>query len=98
MRIGPRTVVWLFTALWLCLTAYEAAGAFRLSTDPTVGAAVDWLVIAASLVAPIPLLHRVMADAREDTDVRGTAIRLILVAYVPLWTALRLLERSLLMH
>jgi hypothetical protein len=76
----------------MTLSAATAWSAFRLSIDRSLLALVDWTVIGFALVAPLVLLRQVCAESSAGEGTRA-GLRLILLTYVPLWTALRMLER-----
>jgi hypothetical protein len=74
------------------VTALAWVVAFQQSADRSLVALVLWFVIAASLVVPLVLVRSLLRTSPYDeTTTRTMALRIIIVAYVPLQCALSLL-------
>ena len=94
--LRTRTSVWLFAGLWLALSTFYTARAFMHSVDRSTLALLDWGLIALSLVAPLFGVWRLFADDQMHGRASiNAAVRLVLIGYLPLWTAMRILDRIL---
>jgi hypothetical protein len=89
------TSVWIFAAVWLALATSYTARAFGHSADRSLVALIDWGVIAVALAIPPFALWRLFADLGSSRATINAAVRLVIVSYLPIWTAMRLLERAL---
>ena len=71
------------------VTTLASVVAFQHSTDRSLVALILWLVIAASLIAPLVLVRGLLRTShRDEATMRMMARRIIIVAYVPLQAAL----------
>ena len=94
--LHTRTTVWVFAGIWVTLATISATQSFLHAPDRSFVALADWGIVGLSLVAPLFAIWRLFAAQATSTPAELTiAIRLVLIGYLPLWTALRLLERSL---
>ena len=83
------TSIWLLASTLSAVTAVALVIAFQHSADRSLLSLVLWLVIAASLIAPLALVRSLLRTSPHDeATMRTTAVRIILVAYVPLLCAL----------
>jgi hypothetical protein len=74
------------------VTALALVVAFQQSADRSLVSLILWLVIAASLPMPLVLVRTLLrTSAHDEAATRTLAIRIIIVAYVPLQCALSLL-------
>ena len=84
--------VWLLAATMCLATMIVSAVAFQHSSDRSVAALVLWSIIAVSLVAPLFLLRGIMiANPQDERTVYVRSVRLIILVYLPLQSALMLL-------
>jgi hypothetical protein len=74
------------------VTALAWVVAFQQSADRSLVSLVLWFVIAASLVMPLVLVRSLLRTGpHDDATTRTMALRIIIMAYVPLQAALVLL-------
>lgn len=74
------------------VTTLALVVAFQQSADRSLVALVLWLVMAASLILPLTLVRSLLRTSLHDeATTRTMAIRIIIIAYVPLQGALVLL-------
>jgi hypothetical protein len=84
--------VWILAVAMGFATTMASAVAFQRTADRSVAAFVLWGVIAISLVAPLLLLKGMMITTPQDErTVYIRAVRFIVLAYLPLQSALMLL-------
>jgi hypothetical protein len=84
--------VWILASILSVVTTLALVVAFQQSADRSLVSLILWFVIAASLVAPLVLVRSLLRTSPHDeTTTRTIALRIILVAYLPLQCALVLL-------
>jgi bacteriorhodopsin len=84
--------IWILAVAMCFATTMASAVAFQRAADRSVAALILWCVIAVSLVAPLFLLKGMMMTSPQDErTVYIRAVRFIVLAYLPLQSALMLL-------
>jgi hypothetical protein len=91
-----RSGTWLFAIVWLALTATSAVRLYVQWPDRSAVALFHWGTLGTMLLAPLYMLWWLHARLGSDPRTRTLGLRIVLMSYLPLWIALRLLERSLL--
>ena len=84
--------VWILAVAMCFATTMASAVAFQRAADRSVTALILWGLIAVSLVAPLLLLKGMMITTPQDERTAYVrAVRFIVLAYLPLQSALMLL-------
>ena len=84
--------VWILASILSVVTTLALVVAFQQSADRSLVSLVLWFVIAASLVMPLVLVRSLLRTSLHDeATTRTMALRIIIIAYVPLQSALVLL-------
>jgi len=85
-----KTIWFLAVTMWIA-TGLLAAIAFQHSAGRSLVALVHWAVIALSLVASLFVVHTLQAPPPTSGALRTTLVRVVILLYLPLSSALYLL-------
>src|SRR5215212_1836969 len=95
--IDSRRRVWLLGGLLCAGTTITALTTFnRHQGQWSMFALADWLLIALFLVMPLAAIYRSYGHAGEERSrIHQWSVQIVVLAYLPLWAALRMLDRVL---